>query len=287
MWDSRSHALLWADLFVGIIHEARLDEHGKWRETRRRTLGRHIGAVVPRGRGGYIVASGLEILSLDDAGNIATFARLQGGEKVSANDAKCDSRGRLWVGTYATDLHPGRGALYRVDPDGSARVMLGNVTISNGLDWSPDGETLYYIDSYARRVDRFDFDSQRGDICNRQTLISFAPGDGAPDGMTVDREGFLWVAVVGTGEVRRYSPDGSPVGGVKIPAPIVASCAFGGVDGGELFITSGSIRLSDDFLPVIGFDAQQAERAAKAPGAGGLFVHRPGTSGVPAHAFAG
>lgn len=287
-WDAAKGRLLWLDNTVGLIHEAKSDGAGSYRESRRWNLDRPAGAAIPQAKGGLVVAGGVEIFLLSEAGDIAPFARLDADpNRIHVNDAKCDPQGRLWVGTLASDFTPALGALYRVDPDGTITTMLKQVTLSNGMDWSPDGATFYYIDSGARSVDAFDFDAARGAISRRRTIVTIARGEGVPDGMTVDREGCLWVAVPATGEVRRYAPDGALLTRVEISAPAVTSCAFGGADGKDLLITSAAVRLPDAVLPLVGFTAEMAEKAAAAPGAGGLFVCRPGATGRPATPFAG
>jgi sugar lactone lactonase YvrE len=164
--------------------------------------------------------------------------------------------------------------------------MLQNITVSNGPDWSPDGTTFYYTDSPTLSIDAFDFDMVSGAISNRRSFLTIKFGDGAPDGMTVDREGCLWVAVFASGEVRRFAPDGTLLARVEISSPAVTSCAFGGADGGDLFITSASLRLPDLFLDY-GFSAEVVRNSHNAPGAGGVFVCRPGATGKPATPFAG
>jgi sugar lactone lactonase YvrE len=206
---------------------------------------------------------------------------------VHLGDGKCDPQGRLWLGTQPNDFTPGHCAFYRADPDGTVTTLLEGVGLSNGLDWSPDGATLYYIDSFTRSVDAFDFDARRGTIGGRRSIVKIGIGKGGFDGMTVDREGCLWVAVFGPGEVHRYSPKGELLARVQISAPAATSCAFGGADGGDLVITSASIRLPPGVVSLIGCSPETAETSATAPGAGGLFVCRPGATGKPATPFAG
>jgi sugar lactone lactonase YvrE len=287
VWDAAQQRLLWTDNEVGIIHEVKTNGQGGWSESRRWHRHRPIAAALPRRGGGLILASGNEILALNDSGNGALLARLPSEASSSAfNEAKCDPQGRLWAGTLAADFTPGGAALYRLDPERVLTPVLRNVTVSNGMDWSPDGGTFYYIDSPTLGVDAFDFDGEQGSLSHRRTIITIEHGAGAPDGMTVDREGCLWVAVAGAGEVRRYTPEGKLLARVRISAPAVTSCAFGGDDGGELFITCLGRRLPDVVL-ALGISPEILERSATAPGAGGLFVCRPGASGAPATPFAG
>ncbi len=286
-WDAAGKRLLWSDNEHGIVHEARVDDSGAWRESRRWSLHRPIGAVVPRRKGGVVVASGTEILIMDEAGGLAPFARLDAdASRVRFNDIKCDSRGRLWAGTLVSDFGSPGAALYRVEPDGTITRMIDDVTVSNGLDWSPDGSTFYYIDSLTMSVEAFDFDAAGGTLANRRTLLAVKRGEGAPDGMTVDREGCLWVAIVGAGEVRRYAPDGTLLARVAISHPGVTSCAFGGEEGGDLLITSLGRRMPDVAFE-LGFTRAMVENPATAAEGGGLFVCRPGVTGKPATPFAG
>jgi sugar lactone lactonase YvrE len=288
VWNEAEKRALWTDNAVGIIHEAEFRGESGWRETRRWNLERPVGAAIPRTRGGLVVVGGTEVLLLDDAGKITPLATIDADPNaVSLNDAKCDRKGRLWVGTAAQDFSSRIGALYRVDPDGTVATVLTDVVISNGLDWSPDGSVFYHIDSFTRSVCAFDLDLTPGTIRNRRHIITLPAGVGSPDGMTVDRDGCLWVAIFGSGEVRRYSPDGEILACVKVSAPCVTSCAFGGSDGGDLLITSAAVRLPEPVLSVIGLTADMANLAARAPGAGGLFVCRPGCSGNRVALFAG
>jgi sugar lactone lactonase YvrE len=287
-WDAAKERLLWSDNAVGTIYEAICDPNGRWRESRQWNVGRPMGAAIARAKGGLVVVAGTDIFMLDDAGHITPFAHLDADPKVvKLNDAKCDTQGRLWTGTYTHDFTPGLGALYRIDPDGTVNRMLEGVGQSNGLDWSPDGTSLYYIDSFTHTIDAFDFDVARGAISRRRTIVSIPFGQGAFDGMTVDREGCLWVAVFGTGDVRRYTPDGALLARVEISAPAVTSCAFGGIDLGDLLITSAAIPIPDAVLPILGCSKEMVVTSHIAPGAGGLFVCRPGVKGKPATPFAG
>jgi sugar lactone lactonase YvrE len=294
-WDPARERILWCDNSVGLIHEARSNGSNSWHETRHWTLNRSIAAAIPRTAGGLVVASGVEILTLSDAGDVRSFAHLDADPQcVKLNDAKCDSRGRLWAGTRDTDfgvpgrkITPGRAALYRVDPDGAAVKMLSGTTLGNGLDWSPDGSVFYFIDTYSRTIDAFDFDIDQGSISHRRNVVTLYSDEGLPDGMTVDRDGNLWVAIAGTGEIRGYSPEGSLLAHVKVATPTVTSCAFGGIAGGDLFITTARVQLPATALSGLtqGFSLEVG--GSSEPSAGGLYVCQPGVTGLPAHGFAG
>ena len=288
-WDAKRTGLIWSDNAKGIIHEAHADGRGGWRENRRWTLDRRIGAATPRAAGGFAVVAGIDILMVDEAGGITPFARLDiDPALVRFNDAKCDPQGRLWAGTVALDYTTPCGALYRIDANGHVTTAFEGVILSNGLDWSPDGRTLYFIDSSKRAIDAFDFDGADGTIRNRRTMITIEPGSGLPDGMTVDREGCLWVAVTGAGEIRRYGPDGRQRGCIDVSAPFPTSCAFGGDDGADLFITSIGTALPPAALHVLAqFGLSTDASKVHHPEAGALFVCRPGPTGRPATPFAG
>jgi sugar lactone lactonase YvrE len=294
-WDRPRERILWCDNSVGLIHEARCTGYNGWHETRHWALNRSIAAAVPRRAGGLVVASGVEILTLSDAGDIRSFARLDAEpQSVKLNDAKCDSQGRLWAGTRDMDfgvpdrkITAGRAALYRIDPDGAVVRMLTGATLCNGLDWSPDGSIFYFIDTYSRTVDAFDFDIDQGAISHRRNVVTLYSDEGLPDGMTVDSEGNLWVAIAGAGEIRCYSPEGSLLARVSVATPTVTSCAFGGIAGRDLFITTARVRLPAIALSGLTQGFSLEVRDPREPGAGGLHVCRPGVSGMPSHDFAG
>lgn len=287
LWDAARQRLLWLDIAVGTLHEARADGQGGWRETRKWELNRPIGAISLCATGGVIAVAGNEIIRISEAGLVTPFARLlpDTGE-VHFNDAKCDPRGRLWAGTMANDFRPGGGALYRIDPDRSVTCVLPHVSVANGIDFSLDGGTLYFVDSATRRVDAFDLDPDRGTIANRRPLVTIPFGEGSPDGLCLDSEGCLWVAIMAQGEIKRFAPDGREELRVRVPALASTSCAFGGAQGDELFITSARIRLPDLFTNY-GVTAESIATSHCSPGAGGLFVCRTPVTGAAVHPFAG
>ena len=190
------------------------------------------------------------------------------------NDGACDAAGRFWAGTMCMQERPGLGSLYRLDPDGSSHRILTGVGISNGIDWSLDGATMYYVDSLTQRIDRFDFDPATGSVCNRRAFVTIDPAEGCPDGLTVDAEGGIWLALWGGSAIHRYRPDGTLERVLRVPVTHPTTCAFGGPDLGDLYITSATIRLS-------------GEEKRRQPMAGGVMRHRPGVTGRPSHAFAG
>jgi sugar lactone lactonase YvrE len=286
-WDALGQRLIWADLETGQVYAAQENGAGTWRQIRSWQAGSQVSAVLPRVRGGLVVAGGLDIRTLDEQGDAApvVLARLDGDPaRERINDAKCDPRGRLWAGTLTSDFTPGASALYRIDPDGAVTRMLERVTLGNGLDWSPDGTVFYFIDSLTLGVDAFDFDVERGTIANRRTVVTIERGAGAPNGLAVDREGGLWVALTGGGEVRRYLPDGTLRARVAIATPGATSCIFGGRDGRDLFITSLGRRMAEIAL-TIGVPPDRLDNDG--PEAGSVFVCRPGLVGTQPTPFAG
>jgi sugar lactone lactonase YvrE len=271
-WDARTGTLLWVDI-DGRLLQRHDPLTGR---TVTRELHQVASAVVARGVGGLALAmeDGIWITE-SDAGVARRLAAVEAEDPLTRmNDAACDRAGRLWVGSMARDARPGAGALYRVDPDASVERVLVDVTISNGIDWSPDDRSMYYVDSALRRVDVLDYDLATGRASRRRTLIELPEDAGLPDGLTVDAEGYLWVAMWDGWSVRRYSPSGNPDRIVRLPVARVTSCAFGGADLVDLYVTSASSGLSD------------AERQEQ-PLAGGLFVVRPGVRGREASPFGG
>lgn len=272
VWDARSARLIWVDIMRGGVH--RFDPATGRDEMRE--IGEPVGAAVPSADGALILATMSGFARLEfDAGRVTPIARVEADRPdLRMNDGACDPLGRFWAGTMAFEhrTRPGAGALYRLDPDGRVSTMLRDVTLSNGIDWSPDARVMYYVDSATQRIDVFDFDAARGALSNRRPLARIPTETGVPDGLTVDADGFLWLAVWGGAAVHRYSPEGALDRRVQMPVTQPTKCWFGGPDLTDLFITSASIGLSAD------------ERAREAL-AGGIFRLRPGVQGKPATPF--
>ena len=239
------------------------------------SVGQEVGAAVPRHAGGLVLAVRDGIALASEAGDgfelKVPIERENAGNRM--NDAKCDPVGRLFAGTTAFDFAPGAGALYRIDLDWSCEAVVSGVTTSNGTAWSPDGSLMYFIDSASQGVDVFDYDVATGSVSGRRRLVSIDAADGIPDGMTVDAEGNLWVACFGGGAVRCYSAAGKALEEIAFPVSQVTSCAFGGRDHSDLYVTSARYRMTKRQL-------------AEEPLAGATFVCRPGVVGIPASSFA-
>lgn len=262
VWDARSGRLAWVDILGRRLHLT--DPKTGVTESIETPL--DIGAVAPRAAGGFIAAlqDGFWIVGDGPARRVATIPEARPG--IRFNDGKCDPNGRFWAGTMEYAENPGVACLYRLDTSGAVEKMLDDVSISNGLAWSHDGRTMFYIDTPNARVDAFAFSPETGAIADRRTAFRIAASAGWPDGMTIDAEGGLWIALWDGGEVHRYV-DGRLDRVIRLPVSRPTSCAFGGPDLDELFVTSAWTRLSAD------------ERAAQ-PLAGSLFRLRPGVRGV-------
>jgi sugar lactone lactonase YvrE len=270
-WDAEGERLLWVDIMRGRVHSFRPGHH----RCRNVAVGRPVGAVAQASDGGLVLAVQGGFARLEPGSSALEMIAAAGDEPgIRMNDGACDAAGRFWAGTMALDERPRAGALYRLDADGRVHTMLEGVTISNGLDWSLDGTCMYYVDSPTQRIDAFAFDVETGALADRRPFAVIPREAGTPDGLTVDAEGFVWVALWGGGALRRYAPDGSLERTLHLPVTHPTSCAFGGPMLSELYVTTARIALS----------AGERERQ---PQAGGVFRCRPGVTGRPAHVFRG
>jgi sugar lactone lactonase YvrE len=275
-WNAEGDELLWVDIVGSRLHRAHLTAGGQLDQAPVLQFDRHVGAAAPVAGGGYVVAAESGFLFADSSGVVAELAQPESGRgAVRFNDGACDPQGRFWAGTMAYDETPEMGVLYRLELDGTCSTVLTGLTISNGIGWSPDGATMYLADSGTATVDAFSFDADGGTIGDRRTIVRIAADDGVPDGLTVDGEGNIWVALWGGGALRRYAPDGTLLSVLVVPAERPTSCAFGGRDGSTLFITTSREGLDDAVL-------------ALQPDAGRVFrVERLGACGPPCTPYRG
>jgi sugar lactone lactonase YvrE len=263
VWSSQWGGLRWVDMLAGDVLALSADG-----SVTRRHVGTICAAVRPRHQGGavYGVERGFALEEPD--GTLTALDELWSDGTLRMNEGGCDPDGRFYCGSMAYDKRRGAGALYRLDTDHSVRVVLGGVTISNGLDWSPEGALVYYNDTDMFRVDVFDYDRDAG-LTERRTFAE--TGDARPDGLTVDAEGGVWVALSNGGAVRRYTREGVLDELVELPVTKVTACTFGGPNLDELFITTSREGLEPDDEPL----------------AGSLFRAEAEIRGLPAREFAG
>ncbi len=268
-WDPVTARLIWVDIFGGVVHF--FDPASGQDSIQAVTDG--PGVAIPCRDGGLVLAAGHGFSFLDPNGEQRSIVELAQGDVVARmNDGNCDSAGRFWAGTTGIHEEDGAGSLYRLDPDLSVEKVLDGVTCSNGIDWSPDERIMYYVDTGVRRIDMFDFDLDRGTIADRRPFAIIDDGDAYPDGLTVDAEGYVWLALWGGSAVRRFAPDGSLERTISLPTTNITSCAFGGPGLDELYITSAREGLS----------TRQLEEE---PYAGALFACAPGVVGRPQRPF--
>jgi sugar lactone lactonase YvrE len=275
-WDAATQTLLWVDIPAKLVHS--YDPATGTNTTQQ--VADVVSLALPRRRGGVVVGlpDGIHLLDGEDASGVTTTRLLagveQGRPETRTNDGTCDAAGRLWVGTMPFDERSPVAGLYRIDADLTVTTVLTGTTISNGLGWSPSGRLFYFIDSPTRRVDVFDFDPVSGALEGRRPLAAVEVEGAVPDGMNIDAEGCVWVALHGGWGLNRYSPDGELVAEVRLPIARVTSCCFGGPELRDLYVTTRREGLSADEL-----DAQ--------PLAGALLRLDVGVAGLPTHAFAG
>ncbi len=264
VWDHRNRILYWVDITRGHLQAYDYLTGGN----QIHEMGQYVGAAVPTVDGKRLVVALQNSIVLFDptTGNQEMLCEPEPGNMVNRfNDGKCDPAGRFWIGSTQINHKDPTGVLYCVDPPNQYRSKLDNLLISNGMAWSLDQKSMYFIDSPTLRVQEFDYDLHTGNIGYRKDALVFEQEDGVPDGMCIDATGNLWIAFYGKGKVACYDPrTGTKQHQVSVPAKNTTSCCFGGPDLDVLFITSAK---RDD------------------PNGGGLYFCRPGVSGLPADFF--
>ena len=274
-WNDRDDSLVWVDMLAPALHRlapARSRPqhlHQTW------PLARLTSVAVPRRAGGFLLAQPSGLRLFDPAHGIdEAFAHPESRRAGNRyNDGKCDARGRLWIGTMDPGGQPGRGSLLRVDPDGNSERIDTGFTVPNGIGFAPDGTTLYFIESAGRIVFAYDLDAKRGTVSRRRSFAAWPEGV-KPDGLAVDQQGNVWIAIWDGWRVERWSPDGVLQRTIRLPVPRPTSVAFGGRGLATLFITTARVRLSSEAL-------------ALAPLSGALFEYTPDVRGAPVGLFAG
>lgn len=256
LWDDGRQCMWFVDIMRGHVH--RLDSATG--AARIYEIGQPVGAVACRERGDMLLAVRDGFASLDpDTGTVVMVAPVEvDNPRNRMNDGYVDAKGRFWAGTMSMHREREAGALYCLAPDGTVSQHLTGVTTSNGIDWNGDSTRMYYVDTGVPRIDVFDFDLERGAIANRRPFVQIDSSEGKPDGLVVDADDHIWLALWGGGRLHRYAPDGTRTLTVSLPTPLTTKPAFGGPDLSTLYVTSAFIELS-------------SERLAASPLAGSLF----------------
>jgi sugar lactone lactonase YvrE len=277
IWLPERGLIAWVDIRLGLLHT--LDP-----VTGERSVEEHpvpLGFVLPRRGGGLVVGVGMSVVLIDPDGTRRTLVEVDEPTPGNRfNDARCDAQGRLWAGSISVPAVIGEPrvegscALYRIEPDGSTEVVVEGLTVSNGLGWLDEGRTLLHTDTHTQKITRYTLDVESGRLSDPQLWAEIDRKDGIPDGMTIDSEDGVWIALFGGGELRRYSPSGDVLGRYEFPVSGVTCPTFGGHDLRDLYATSATLFLSPE----------EIERQKVA---GSLFRARPGVVGRPELAFAG
>lgn len=268
-WDASAQTLYWVDILGKRIHACK-DGRDDFIQ-----LDEYVGCVAPRRGGGLITALHASFATIEWAAPKPAFlARVEEPATNRFNDGKCDPAGRLLAGSMDMTEKAASGNLYSLEAGKSPRKLLGGIRISNGLAWSPDHKTFYYIDTPTRQIRAFDYDLDTGDISNSRVAIEVPTSMGWPDGMTSDMEGKLWVALWGGSRVVRWNPlNGQIEAEIPVPALQTSSCVFGGPRRDILYVTSARVGLDESTL-------------AQNPLSGGLFQIQTQTEGMPTFEFA-
>jgi sugar lactone lactonase YvrE len=271
IWDHEKNVLLWIDINGKKLNT--YDPHNN--EHKQIDLPKIPGTVVPESDESAIIALEDGIYRINRMTGQLSFLSKPDSLKVNErfNDGKCDRNGRLWVGTMKMNGKSGNSHLYKYEKESGFKIMRDSVHISNGITWSLSGDKMYYIDTPTGKVVSFDFDNKSGSISNEQVSVMIPDSLGHPDGMTIDEEGKIWIALWGGHGVGRYDPvSGKLIGKIYVPVKNVTSCAFGGRNLDTLYITTAKWNM--DNYP----DEQKAL-------AGALFYTVPGVSGIKSNFY--
>jgi len=266
VWDQRSGRLCWVDIDNGILYENDLGT-GDQRISR---VGMMLGAVAPRAIEPGFAAAVKDGFGLIVDGKLSLVDPMLRGTEHRMNDAKCDSLGRFWAGSTQMEFEKRAGALYRWDGHGRSAEMAKGFTLPNGMGWNAEDTVMYLADSMTKQLLRASYSREEGLIGEFREIVSITKG--LPDGLAVDVDGCIWVAIWGGYEVHRYTGQGELIGRISLPVEKPSSCAFSGT--GTLYITSASVGIDD------------IDRA-KQPLAGSVFALSTDTVGVPIEPFAG
>lgn len=266
VWSPLKQLLFWVDIEGKKLHRYNPinGENRQWR------FDGMLGAAVPAENGNLILALESGLASFNTETEVLQQHNVLGNSDpdMRYNDGKVGPNGNFWIGSMHKKFVPKNGNLYRIDRQFNATTQVSGTTISNGMAWSADKKTLYYIDSADRKVYGYDFDIVTSDISNKRVVISVPEQYGSPDGMSIDAEDMLWIAHWGGNCVRRWNPvTGEVLEQVEVDAPHVTSCCFGGKDLDCLYITSARSDLNE-------------EQLQEFPLSGGLFIYHPKVKGT-------
>lgn len=243
LWLPQTNELMWVDINKGEVHcfglKNKIDDivyHGV-----------KTSCIVSVSENEFLIADTNKFVKCNKKTNThSPYLEIDFKDSnIRFNDGKIDPNGNFWIGTMDMDASPNKGSLYRIDSNKNVTEVLPNITISNGLAWALDGKTMYYIDSYDHAVYAFDF-NEKSEISNQRVAFEVAKELGTPDGMTIDSNGNLWIAMWGGSAVICWNPkSGQILDRIEVPAPHVTSCVFGGKEMNTLFITTAREGLSD------------------------------------------
>lgn len=271
VWDPRNDRLHWVDITAGLVHTTSYAGAGGTPSISTTTCPTWIGAVAPRRSSGLVAATRDGFAVVDATGGYDDrLPFLPDGTRM--NDAACDAAGRFWAGSADERFASGQGALHVLEPDWTHRVVLDELTLPNGIGWSPDNRTLYLADTIDRIVWAFDYDLDGGMLSNKRPFATFHEGPGMPDGLCVAADGSVWVAMWAGGRIESFTPDGTRSRTLHLPVRQPSSCAFGGPNLATLFITSACD----------GLDMSDADLDGSL-----LAVTEPAVNGKEEHFFAG
>ncbi len=275
VWMDRQ--LWFVDINGHQICRIEIDSEGRAGPVECHPVGSTVGALVPRESGGLILALRHGFASfLPESKDLSTLLQVDDlPDSVRFNDGKCDPRGRFIIGTMGTHNDKPAGILYALDSTLEPKPLLSDLSISNGLAWDAEGTTFYHIDTPTAQVAAFDYDLETATLSNRRVVLEVPKEMGHPDGMTIDREGNLWIALWDGWGVGCWDPrTGKLIQKVDVPAQNATCCTFGGRDLDQLFITTARLN-------------RPPEKLENQPDAGGIFVCRPGVRGLPPYRFNG
>lgn len=270
-WNHQTNELYWIDIEGKLLNIFNPETN----KNRSFPTASHIGTVVPKNKDEAIIALADGIYTMNiKTGKTSLFVDMKEAlTNCRLNDGKCDPSGRLWVGSMNWQQEKGKAKLFSIQKDSSVTTKIDSITISNGIVWTKDKKTMYYIDTPTSQIKAYDFDNKTGNISNERVAVEIPEVLGYPDGMTIDQDDMLWVGMWNGNAVIRFNPKtGKVLQKIEVPAHNITSCAFGGENLETLYITTASIDMT-------------SEEIKQYPLAGSVFKIVPGTKGVKSSFF--